>query len=280
MKHSLKLTLILLGWAAACGCFGLAIIPFMQSKVGVIPALNPWAIAGAMVAAMVGSGFLWYFFLRNVKKYLLFDVAVIYGLAITSVLHRIGLASGDLTMDTGIELAGVFFAVTTTYYLSIKNMQKGWATTRKWMWVSNLFTIVFIASVAALTGAILPPLAAILILVGMAVYDAWAVWGKKQMMVGLATGFIKQRIIPGIALAKEKEEEFAMLGNGDLFFMVLIPAAFFKSSMPMMYASMIGLFAAIIFLFTFSAKKKFYPALPFMLAGCVIGLAVGWYWFI
>lgn len=154
---------------------------------------------------------------------------------------------------------------------------------------------IFVALVLSSTKS--PVLAVSVILILISLYDMYAVWhsGFMQRMakyqiqnLKLFTGFF----IPYLG-KKEKDSlkklnskklknkkvkvSVAILGGGDVVFPILLSGVVLHS---------LGLFPAIIIslcatlalagLFWFSEKGKFYPAMPFISAGCFVGLAIAY----
>ena len=71
---------------------------------------------------------------------------------------------------------------------------------------------------------------------------------------------------------KSKKTSIAILGGGDMAFPLIFAGVAMKS-LGFLKANMIPLFAAaaLTTLFFMAKKKKFYPAMPFVTAGCFIG---------
>jgi uncharacterized membrane protein YkgB len=69
----------------------------------------------------------------------------------------------------------------------------------------------------------------------------------------------------------------AILGGGDVVFPILLSGVVLRY-MGLVPALMVAVFAtiALSILFYYSEKGKFYPAMPFISAGCFVGLAAGY----
>ena len=69
----------------------------------------------------------------------------------------------------------------------------------------------------------------------------------------------------------------ALLGGGDVVFPIIL-AGVVLNALGLLPALIISLGATIALatLFYYSEKGKFYPAMPFITAGCFIGLAVAY----
>jgi len=69
----------------------------------------------------------------------------------------------------------------------------------------------------------------------------------------------------------------AVLGGGDIGFPLIFAGVVLKE-WGLLPSLIIPIFALIALagLFYFSKEKKFYPAMPFISAGCFVGLLVSW----
>jgi presenilin-like A22 family membrane protease len=276
MKHSVKQTIKLLAWMFAAIIIAILAAPRMQEKI-IVPAANPWFIAGLAVGLMLAGALLWWFLMKKITPASISIIwCMLLGYASSDIFERmVPFVSAHGWFVRFVILMTVYFCVAYGFYRLTKRMVESWEFTRKYLWVSNLLMITILGMIGAELGAIVSPLAAIIILFGAAIYDAWAVW-KSGTMVKMAKYFMDIRVIPGIALAKKEEGEFAILGGGDIFFIALVSTAFYKSSISSMYITAAAMSLAVVALFAASQKKKFYPALPFIFAGLLMGLGVVW----
>jgi presenilin-like A22 family membrane protease len=131
----------------------------------------------------------------------------------------------------------------------------------------------------------------IVLLVLIAVYDAYAVW-KSKHMITLAKSQAKAKMFSGLLIPyqigrskkklpkvqkikKKVKIRTAMLGGGDIGF-PLIFAGIILKELGLWQSLVIPFFAAAALgiLFWKADEKKFYPAMPFIGAGCLIGLGV------
>ena len=147
----------------------------------------------------------------------------------------------------------------------------------------------------------------ILILIAISIYDIWAVWhsGIMQKMakfqmneLGVLGGFLipyadkkvkdkirllklkfKNKDIPQSIIKKNKiKVNIAILGGGDIVFPIIAAGVFFKTFHSFAGALCVILLAtlALLYLFAFAKKKKFYPAMPYISTGIFIGMIVGY----
>jgi presenilin-like A22 family membrane protease len=70
----------------------------------------------------------------------------------------------------------------------------------------------------------------------------------------------------------------AILGGGDIIFPIITAGVFYKVYHSLAASLIITLFAtiALLYLFVFAKKGKFYPAMPFLTIGMYIGMIITW----
>ncbi len=128
-----------------------------------------------------------------------------------------------------------------------------------------------------------------ILLILIAIYDAYAVW-KSKHMITLAKSQSKAKVFAGLLVPysiKRKKKvkrkgppvkvRVAMLGGGDIAF-PLIFAGIVMKDVGLWQSLLIPLFAmgGLAYLLWFGSEKKFYPAMPFIGVGCFVGLGVVW----
>jgi presenilin-like A22 family membrane protease len=148
--------------------------------------------------------------------------------------------------------------------------------------------------------------AIILLLIFISSYDMWAVWrsGIMQKMAkyqintlkifsGFFVPYVDKKTRARIRLFRTKYKNkkiskkelnkkrfkvnVAILGGGDIVFPIItagvvLQAWGFASAIPVIIGATLGL----TYLFLFSEKKKFYPAMPFITAGIFLGMLFSW----
>ncbi len=163
--------------------------------------------------------------------------------------------------------------------------------------IHNTTEILMYAGIAILLVPILSIPAAIILLILIAIYDAYAVW-KSKHMVRMAEFTSKANLFPGIKIGyTEKKAKPAkkakpgkgtprtgVLGGGDIVFPLLFTGTVMLAMIEqglaiptaITYASIITLTTAIaLFVLFYTAQKdKFYPAMPFISTGCIVGYLV------
>jgi len=170
----------------------------------------------------------------------------------------------------------------------------------------NITELLIYPGIAAVFASILNIFTLIVLLIIIAVYDVWAVWhsGIMQKMakyqienVKVFGGFfipyaskkIKDKInflrqkyknknIPGAIIKKNKiKVNLAILGGGDIVFPIISAGVILKAwgLVPALIVVLFS-FLALLYLFVFAKKKKFYPAMLYLSMGIFLGILVGW----
>ncbi|MBS3072025.1 hypothetical protein J4408_03470 [Candidatus Pacearchaeota archaeon] len=163
--------------------------------------------------------------------------------------------------------------------------------------VHNLTELAIYPGIAAIFVPLLNLWTIILLLILISIYDMYAVWhaGFMQKMakyqiqkLKIFSGFFipymgqKERALVGkYRNSKSKikgrkiKMSIALLGGGDVVFPIIL-AGVVLNSMGLIQALIVSVFAtlALGLLFLYSQKGKFYPAMPFITAGCFIGLVI------
>ena len=156
----------------------------------------------------------------------------------------------------------------------------------------NLTEIFIYSGLAAIFVPILNIFSASILLLLISAYDVYAV-RKSKHMVAMAKFQTSSNLFAGLAIPKSlsmtkvttakkvssskksPKESVAIIGGGDLAFPLLFAGAAMMQ-VGFLKAFIIPVFAALglAFLFYISKKGKFYPAMPFVSAGCFIGYGI------
>ena len=173
--------------------------------------------------------------------------------------------------------------------------------------IHNATELLIYPGIAAVFVPILNVWTILLLLILISIYDIYAVWHSKFMQnmakfqidhLKLFTGFFvpyitkkqraelkkqrfKEKRIKGKGRGKKMKINLAILGGGDVVFPMITAGVMLKTfsmSMPFAIVSalLVSVFAtlALLALFIFSKKGKFYPAMPFITAGCIAGMII------
>ena len=167
------------------------------------------------------------------------------------------------------------------------------------------FTELFIyPGIAVIFLPLLNVIAAVILLVAISIYDIIAVWKTKYMIklakfqmnhMKIFTGFFvpylkpedRARIKRLRAMEKRMKEKsknkreikvkvnIAALGGGDVAFpLIFAGTILFAYGLTAAIITILCASLALLLLLTFSEKGKFYPAMPFLTAGCFAGLLI------
>ncbi len=289
MKHPFGMTAFILVIFLLSQFFGLVIIQHYHPTQEITndlplgferpPTENPYqAVVMVLVAVLVGTGlfflvikfapFLWkYWYFTAMAATLTFGLFPFFAKA---------LGPG---MSTQI-IAGVI-GVTGAFF-------KTWKPN---VYVHNTTELFVYGGLAAIFVSLFDVITAIILLLGISVYDIIAVWHSKHM-VKLATFQAESKVFAGIYLpykapkgvkvrvAKSKKEKAvgtsAILGGGDIGFPLIFAGVVLREGVPFWHVFIVPVFAAIGLgiLFALSKQGKFYPAMPFVTAGCLAGYGI------
>jgi len=168
----------------------------------------------------------------------------------------------------------------------------------------NLTELLIYPGIASIFVPILNSYTIVILLILISVYDMWAVWhsGIMQKMAkyqidnlrifsGFFVPYVSKKTKAQIKnwkntlskkeLGKKKvRASVAILGGGDVVFPIITAGVMLKtlglgSALFVTFGATLGL----TYLFFFSEKKKFYPAMPFITAGIFLGMALSYFVF-
>ncbi len=167
--------------------------------------------------------------------------------------------------------------------------------------INNITEIFVYAGIGLLVVPLFEIVWAVLLLIAISIYDAYAVW-KSKHMIALAQFQTKSNLFAGLSVPYQqqktpaqhstkktthktiKQVQTAILGGGDIVFPLIlsgtllhtaVQAGLSKLSAYILANSVtIGATAGLLILFLNSKPGKFYPAMPFITAGCLIGLGI------
>ncbi len=167
--------------------------------------------------------------------------------------------------------------------------------------VHNFTELLIYPGIASVFVPILNVYTVIGLLVIISVYDIWAVWhsGIMQKMakyqinqLKIFSGFfvpyfsrqVSEKIkkwkktLKKTELQKKKIKiNLAILGGGDIVFPIITAGVMLKTlGLASAILVIAGATLGLAYLFFFAEKKKFYPAMPFITAGIIVGVAVGY----
>ena len=305
MKHTFRITSILIGMFLLSQLIGIFVIGVYAPQVtqvlngdGILedftshglpfgleppPGITPGATLVSIVFAMAIAVFIMLILIKfKVELFLRLWFFIVVALALAVALNAI-LISFESAAVIAISL-GLVFAFIKVF--------------KRNMIVHNVSEVLIYPGVAAIFVPLVSIWSAVVLLVLISIYDAYAVWhsgvmqkmAKYQMeQVKVFAGFFvpylgkkdKMKIANLKSLSKSKLKNkkvsvnVAILGGGDVVFpMILAGAVLHVFGVIPAIIIALGATLALIGLFYYSKKGKFYPAMPFISAGCFIALGV------
>lgn len=168
------------------------------------------------------------------------------------------------------------------YALALSFVLGSWKILRPSVLVHNVTELFIYGGLAVIFVPLLTPLTTIILLLLISAYDMYAVWRSKHMtrmaqfqaksgiFAGLLLPYFPKKIV--LAPTKKGGLRTAILGGGDIGFPLIFAGVVMKT-MGLQQATIIALGAtiALFCLLCLGHRKKFYPAMPFLTIGCLIG---------
>ncbi len=310
MKHNVKITIILLVMFFITQLIGLAVIHAYSPKqevvfnettqqeeiVNVTPQLpygmqppedlEPGVSLTTIITAFIIAIVLIVLLSRIkaalfLKLWFFFVVVIALGLTISPLLK-------GLAQEYAPYIAAVIALPLAFYKVFKRNLI-----------VHNLTELLIYPGIATVFVPILNLWTVIILLLLISAYDMYAVWhsGFMQKMAKFQiqelkffAGFFipyvstkdKAKIIEARKSKSEKglkkiKVNLAILGGGDVVFPIITSGVVFRMwGFPQ--ALLISIFAtlSLLWLFVIAKKGKFYPAMPFITIGCLVGIFFGW----
>ncbi len=307
MKHPLETTLLLLLLFVTAQVVGLLLVDASIAQVRVDVATGQRSLVHEETVIGERPHLQGY----QSLLYLLFGVAIGTGLLLILVRFRqMMLWKSWFFLAVFLALAvafGVFLPSWVALLLALG--LAAWKLFRPNPWIHNLTEIFLYAGIAVLLVPILDVRWALVLLLAISVYDAWAVWRSKHM-VKLAEFQKGSKVFAGLMVPKRSgrktaatslsgaqrallkrtpkkrsgERGSAILGGGDIAFPLLFAGAVLERAILSGASRLVALGDALLvvggatlalaLLFWYSKKNTYYPAMPFLTAGCLLGWVV------
>ena len=149
------------------------------------------------------------------------------------------------------------------------------------VYLHNLSELFLYGGLAVIFVPILNVFYAFILLLALSLYDMYAVW-KSKHMIKMAKFQTKSKIFAGLLLpyafpgkGRKVKTRIAVLGGGDIGFPLIFAGTVLKATgfADALYISA-GATIALLGLLWLGQKDKFYPAMPFLTAGCLVGYAI------
>lgn len=304
MKHNVRITLIILVMFVMAQFIGLYVVNYYSptkiihgEKINVTSPMLPYGLESPEIKnqqdffyflpSIILAFFLAvtiFFFLTKLKAemvikiWFLLVVTLALGISINSIIPRTPFASK------------IILATIIAFPLALIKIYG------KEVFIHNLTELLIYPGIAAVFIPILNFWTIIILLILISIYDIWAVWHSGIMQKMAIYHVEKLNIFPGFMIpyfsdkvrakikkikqlpkSKRKNQKvkvnIAMLGGGDVVFPIITSGVFMRAFgiVPALFV-IGGATAGLTYLFFFSEKKKFYPAMPFITAGIFVGL--------
>jgi len=301
MKHNLKITAIILIMFVITQFIGLYVVDHYFSEENELPfgletpkvekQADYSIFFGLIIIAFIIAIFLFFFLAKFKIEFILrlwFFVVVVIALSITIF---------SVTRNFDKFLFGIIplIAILVALPLAIIKIFK------RNFFVHNFTELLVYPGIAAVFVPLLNIYTVIGLLVLISIYDMWAVWhsgimqkmakyqiNKLKIFSGFFVPYLSKQMKTKIKkwkktmkkteLKKKKIKiNIAILGGGDVIFPIITAGVMLKT---------LGLIPAILvilgatlglgYLFFFSEKKKFYPAMPFITGGIIVAIVLSY----
>ncbi len=310
MKHSLKITLILLFIFLLAQFIGLLVVSqYIDIETSAIsgetvlneetyditgiqpPEIENESLSFIYIAIVIGTVLI-LLIIKYKKRYLwkiwfFLSVFICLLISLSPFVYLL-----LLYLVSGLEI----FAYPVAFVLAaVFAWMKTW---RNNVYVHNFTELFIYGGLAAVIVPVLNMTSVVIIIVIIAFYDMYAVW-KSKHMVKMAKFQAKEKLFAGLyipySIGKEVKAKVgkkigkikkgksvkvktgsAILGGGDIAFPLLFSGVLFKTT-GMVFAPVITSITSMLalgLLFFYSQKKKFYPAMPFIATGLFIGYGI------
>lgn len=139
------------------------------------------------------------------------------------------------------------------------------------MYVHNFSELFIYGGLAVIFVPIVNLVSIVVILFLISIYDYIAVWRTKHM-IRLAKFQARMKLFAGLFVPYGNKS--AILGGGDMGFPLLFAGVLFKTYGWVALISVLTSAVALAYLLVKSEKNKYYPAMPFITVGCLIGFII------
>lgn len=298
MKHNLKITIILISLFLLAQIIGLATInkylKVTKTQEGLTIIKHENTVLGEQPDLK-----------ETDKKYsaLPITIAVLIGTALVFLLMRFKLGyfwklwyllSVWITLAISFDIYMVrLFAIVLALLLALLK------TFKPNIYIHNLTEVFIYTGITIIILPFLNLVSGFMLLLFISIYDMYAVW-KSKHMIKLAKFQAKSKMFAGLLLSYPSKEKIslskkkagasriktAILGGGDIAFPLMFSSAVMEhliksgltKQLAFIQSSLISVFVtiALSILLIKSEKGKFYPAMPFLSLGCVVGYLVVW----
>ena len=300
MKHNLKITAIILIMFIITQFIGIYVVNHYLSEENTLPygleqpkieKQSDYSIfLGAIIFAFIIAIFLFFF----LTKFKIAFILKIWFFVVVAIALSITIFSVTRNFDKflfGIPLIAVLVALSLAI---IKIFRRNF-------FVHNFTELLIYPGIAAIFVPILNVYTVIGLLILISIYDMWAVWhsgimqkmakyqiNKLKIFSGFFVPYLSKQMRTKIKkwkktmkkteLKKKKIKiNIAILGGGDVIFPIITAGVMLKTlGLASAILVILGATLGLGYLFFFSEKKKFYPAMPFITGGIIVGIVLSY----
>ncbi|MDO8741269.1 MAG: presenilin family intramembrane aspartyl protease [Candidatus Woesearchaeota archaeon] len=297
MKHNLKITLLLVLFFFLAQIIGLAIMNqyvHVQQTSYFNETLNETVIIKNITLKELPAGIERPEIEPNVSI-IYIGSAILVGTIILLVLIKF--------KKTNLWKLWFFFSVLLTLTVAFTAFMDAWLAFllslvlsifkvyRPNIYIHNLTELFIYGGIAAIFVPIMNLFAVFILLILISLYDMFAVWQSKHMIT-MANFQTESKLFAGLSIpynrikeAKKTENikgeakklKMAILGGGDIAFPLLFAGVLLQNfSFLKVLIIPVVVSIALFLLFVFAKKDRFYPAMPFLTAGCLLGYFIIW----
>jgi presenilin-like A22 family membrane protease len=310
MKHTVKITLILMLMFLITQLIGLFVIQVYNDKVHAVElpygtepppeVQTDTSILSLLISFVIAISIFILLMKLNAETFIRIWFFVVISLAVALALYAVLVRFNLFSIDTlYLSIIAMVISIPLAY---IKIFKRN-------IMVHNLTELLIYPGIAAVFIPILNIMGIIILLLLISLYDIWAVWHTSFMQSMAKYQINNLKIFGGffvpyadkksklkIKQIKEKyqnksdkfmEDKFkqakvkvnlAILGGGDVVFPIITAGVFYKITGSLAASLIITAFAtiALFVLFIMARKGKFYPAMPFLTIGLYLGMIVDW----
>jgi presenilin-like A22 family membrane protease len=278
MKHNVKITTILLLMFIVAQVIGLIVISLYQGQTLPYGMQPPEMTPSASISSIIISIFLavsLVLLLMRIKANWVIRIWFFSVVAIALAMTFNAFTQNILPYSAAIALiAGVILSYVKIF--------------RRDILIHNLTELLIYPGIAAIFVPMLGILSVSILLVLISAYDIYAVWHSEVMQkmakfqiqelklfAGFFVPYMTKPLPKQARKMKKVKVHLAILGGGDVVFPIMA-AGVMLIAYGWLAALFVSAFAALglLYLFIKAEKGEFYPAMPFISAGCFIGMAL------
>lgn len=299
MKHDLRITALLVSFYLIAQIVGLGIVyndikveqhvtetgqtvtivSHPDTALGARPEVQDFdAIAMVLVSILVGTGFVLLIVRFNkINVWKIFFFSAVFS---------------SITIAVGVFVSWYIAAMVGIVLSAVKLLKRN-------LIIHNVTEVLIYAGIAVLFAPLFQPLWVIILLLFISAYDMFAVW-KSRHMVKMAEFQIKSEVFAGLSIPykpkirnsgpktqgrrQKTKINTAILGGGDVAFPLIFASVVMESLIKGGLLGPIVLFKALVIsvmtaitlllLLVFGKRGHYYPAMPFLTAGCLAGYGI------